>query len=196
VDFPSRSDELPQFAAKQQVERQVLDSCAQVSVIRAPFLLSNLLLPWARQSVALSDVLAYPVAGDVALCWAAPEDIGHLASVVIGTRFYGHTVRAGAKDAIRGDELPTAFSKALNRTIRYEPLPLDVFEEGVDEAIGPGVGKQVGAIFRFIDRYADDRSFVSGSFTAPPGFPRFEPMSVVDWVAAHAHAFSQPGSSV
>ena len=82
---------------------------------------------------------------------------------------------------------------ALNRNIRYIALPLDAFEAGVDAAIGPGVGKQIGAIFRFIDRHPDDRAFVSSPFWASAGFPSFEPTSPAEWVAAHADAFSQSG---
>jgi len=191
VNFPSRSRELPQFAARQQAEQQVLGSSPQVSVIRAPFLLSNLLLPWASQSVAVRGVLAYPVAADVPLCWAAPEDVGQLVSLVIREQFYGHTLYAGARKALRGEELANAFSRALNRIIRYQAMPLDDFEAGVDAAISPGAGKQIGAIFRFIERHPDDRAFVSTPFRAPAGFPSFEPTGETEWVSAHADAFSQ-----
>jgi uncharacterized protein YbjT (DUF2867 family) len=196
VDFPTRSGELPQFAAKRDAERQVLASGLQVTVIRSPFLLSNLLLPWARQSVAAQGVLAYPVAADVSLCWAAPEHIGCLVSMVVGGQLYGHTLHAGAKTAITGDELASVFSAALDRNIRYMPLRLDAFEEGVDAALGPGIGREVGAIFRFIDRHADDRDFVSHPFWVPADFPPVEPTSIAHWVRAHAHAFSHAGGAV
>src|SRR5262245_5112483 len=65
------------------------------SVVHAPFLLSNLRLPWASQSIAHHGVLSYPVADDVALCWAAPDDLGRLIALVIDHDLYGSTINAG-----------------------------------------------------------------------------------------------------
>jgi uncharacterized protein YbjT (DUF2867 family) len=194
VHYPQRSDELPQFAAKHDVERQFLQSGHHVSVVHAPFLLSNLQLPWASQSIAHQGVLSYPVADDVALCWAAPDDLGRLIALVIDHDLYGSTINAGTRHVIRGSELAAAFSEALHKNITYSPTPLDAFEAGVDAAIGPGVGKQVGAIFRFIQRYPDDRAFVSTPFAPPSYFPPFEPMTVTEWVKTNADAFSPVGA--
>jgi uncharacterized protein YbjT (DUF2867 family) len=194
VHYPRGSDELPHFAATHEVERRILQSGHPVAVVHAPFLLSNLLLPWASHSIATRGVLSYPVADDVALCWAAPDDLGRLTALVIEHGLYGSTLNAGIRRPIRGDELATAFSKALQRSITYSPTPLDVFEAGVDAAIAPGVGKQVGAIFRFIDRHPDDRAFVSTPFALPSHFPPFGPMTVTEWVSANADAFTPAGA--
>jgi NAD(P)H dehydrogenase (quinone) len=190
VHFPSRSDELPQFAARRAVEQQMRESGLEVSVIQAPCLLSNLLLPWASTPVATEGMLAYPVAADIPLCWAAPEDIGRLAALVVREDLYGDRLDAGTRHAIRGDELASVFSEALHRDVHYAPLALDVFEAGVDAAIAPGVGKDIGAIFRFIDRHPDDRAFVSSPFSVPSDFPSFEPTTVRQWIDAHVDAFS------
>jgi NAD(P)H dehydrogenase (quinone) len=194
VHYPRRSDELPQFAARHDVEREFLQSGRQVSVVHAPFLLSNLQLPWASHSIANQGVLSYPVTADVALCWTAPDDLGRLIALVIEYDLYGSALNAGARAAMRGSELAAAFSEALQRRITYSPTPLDAFEAGVDAAIAPGVGKQVGAIFRFIERHPDDRAFVSMPFATPTYFPPFEPMTVTEWVTANVNAFSPVGA--
>ncbi|HKA04176.1 MAG TPA: hypothetical protein VKD67_07595, partial [Acidimicrobiales bacterium] len=85
-----------------------------------------------------------------------------------------------------------AFSDRLGRTVKYEPLALDAFEAGVDAAIGPGVGKQVGAIFRFIDQHPDDRAFVNTPLAMPDDYPSFAPTSPADWIAAHRRVFTAP----
>jgi uncharacterized protein YbjT (DUF2867 family) len=189
VQFPGLTPELPTFAAKQDLERSVLQSGARVTVIRPSFLLSNLLLPWATHSIARDCVLRYPIADQQELSWTAPEDIGRLAAITICSELFGHTILAGGRLAVRGEALAKAFSRALEREIRYEALPLDAFEAGVDAALGPGVGKQVGAIFRFIRNNRDDLDFVTTSFSASAGFPAFEPMALEDWVTAHRDAF-------
>jgi uncharacterized protein YbjT (DUF2867 family) len=190
VQFPRRIDELPQFAAKREVEDELLKSGLDVSIVRAPFLLSNLLLPYASLGIAHEDLLTYPVGSDVALSWAAPEDVGRMISIMISRGLYGLTLHAGSSAPVRGDELAGEFAAALERPIRYIPLPLDDFEAGVDAAVGPGIGRQVGEIFRFIAQHPDDREFVDRPFAVPPEFPPVEPMSIQDWVRAHKEAFT------
>src|SRR5262245_11167661 len=80
--------------------------------------------------------------------------------------------------ALRGEAPAEAFSRALERKSRYEALPLDAFEAGVD------------AIFRFIQDNPDDLDFVTSSFSAPAEFPSFEPMALEDWVKAHRASFA------
>jgi len=189
VQFPRLTPELPTFAAKQDLERSVLQSGARVTVIRPSFFLSNLLLPWAAHSIAKEGVLRYPIADQQVVSWVAPEDVGRLAAITICNELYGHTILAGARRAVHGEVLAKAFSRALKREVRYEALPLDAFEAGIDAALGPGVGKQVGAIFRFIENHPDDLDFVTTSFSASAGFPPFEPMVLEDWVTAHRDAF-------
>ena len=190
VQFPRLTPRLPAFAAKQDLERSVLASELRVTVIRPAFLLSNLLLPWATHSIAREGILRYPIADERVLSWVAPEDIGRLAAIAICNELYGFTLLAGAKSAVPGAALASAFSRALKRAIRYEALPLDAFEAGVDAALGPGVGKQVGTIFRFMQDNPDDLDFVTRPFSAPDGFPSFEPTPLEDWVAAHRDAFA------
>ena len=88
-----------------------------------------------------------------------------------------------------GVDLAAAFSRALGRTIRFISLPLNEFEQGVDAALGDGVGRRVSAIFRFIQSHPDDRDFVSRAFTSAPGLEGFRPMSVNTWVKLHSDAF-------
>ena len=190
VQFPRGIDELPQFSAKRDVENELLTSGLDVSIVRAPFLLSNLLLPYASMGVAHQDLLTYPVGDDIALSWAASEDVGRLVSTLVSQDLYGLTVHAGSRTAVRGDELAGEFAVALDRPIRYLSLPLDDLEAAVDAAIGPGVGRQVGQIFRFIAEHPDDRDFVNRTLEVPPEFPAFEPVSIQHWVRAHKEAFT------
>jgi uncharacterized protein YbjT (DUF2867 family) len=190
VQFPRRIAELPTFLVKQELEQRVLATGARVTIIRPSFLLSNLLLPWATHSIATDGTLRYPIDDDLAVSWTAPQDVGRLAALAIVEGLYGFTILAGGARAVRGASLADAFSRALGRAIRYEALGLDAFEAGVDAALGPGVGKQVGAIFRFIEDHGDDLDFVTTPFSATVGFPAFEPLALEDWVAAHRDALS------
>jgi hypothetical protein len=56
--------------------------------------------------------------------------------------------------------------------------------------LGPGVGKRISGIFRFIDRHPNDRLFVSQPYVQPDNMPSFEMTEVAHWVAAHRDAFA------
>jgi hypothetical protein len=102
----------------------------------------------------------------------------------------GVSVQAGGQRAINGPELAKCFSEGLDRPITYHSLNLDEFERGVDQALGPGVGKRISSIFRFIERNPDDIEFVSKPFVQPPQVPSFEFTDVTKWVAAHRADFN------
>jgi hypothetical protein len=110
------------------------------------------------------------------------------ASAVRTNQFYKHrfqllhpplTQRAGQMD---GADLASAFSRGLGRKIKFVSLPLDEFEQGVDAALGDGVGKGVSVIFRFLQSHPEDRDFVSRPFTSIRGLEDFQPIAVDAWV--------------
>jgi hypothetical protein len=67
---------------------------------------------------------------------------------------------------------------------------LDQFELSIDQAIGPGVGKRISAIFRFIERHPDDLEFLARPFVQPAQMPAFEATDVTKWVSGHKAAYS------
>ena len=190
VQYPQHFDELPSFAATKEIEDTLRRCAIPLSVIRPTFYLQNLLLPYARFSIATRGVLAYPVADKQPLSWVATEDIAGLIVHLLQHDAIGVSVDAGGQRSLDGHELAGCFSEGLARPIRYESLDLDEFEAGVDRALGPGVGKRVSGIFRFIKGHPDDLEFVSKPFVQPPGFPHFESTDVTQWVAAHSEDFA------
>lgn len=189
VQYPRHLQELPAFKATKEIEDILRQGRIPVSVIRPTFYLQNLLLPYATFSIAKRSVLAYPVAQEQPLAWVATEDIARLVAHLLEHDQIGASVDAGGQRALDGKELARCFSEGLGRPIRYESLELDGFERGVDQALGPGVGKRVSGIFRFIQGHPDDLEFVSKPFAQANGVPRFESTDVAKWVAAHSQDF-------
>jgi uncharacterized protein YbjT (DUF2867 family) len=190
VQYPRHMDALPTFAATKEIEDALRQSAIPLSVVRPTFYLQNLLLPYARLSIATRGVLAYPVVDKQPLSWVATEDIARLIGHLLQHNAMGVAVDAGGQLSLDGHELARRFSEGLGRPIRYEALDLDEFERGVDQALGPGVGKRVSGIFRFIQGHPDDLEFVSKPFVQPPGVPHFESTDVTKWVAAHSKDFA------
>jgi hypothetical protein len=140
-------------------------------------------------------VLAYPVSEQHAFAWTSTEDLARLIDHLLHHEVTGVSVLAGGKRAINGAELAQCFSESLGRTIRYHSLDLDDFERAIDQAIGPGVGKRISAIFRFIERHPDDLDFLARPFVQPAQLPAFEPTDVTTWVAGHRDIYTAPAVS-
>ena len=189
VQYPRHLEELPSFAASKEIEEALRRSTIPFSVVHPTFYLQNLLLPYATISIAKQGVLAYPVVEKQPLAWVAAEDIARLIVHLLRHNLMGVSVNAGGKRSIDGGELAKCFSEGLGRPIRYESLDLDEFERGVDQALGPGVGKRVSGIFRFIRSHPDDLDFVSKPFVQPSDVPSFESTDVIKWVTAHRTDF-------
>jgi uncharacterized protein YbjT (DUF2867 family) len=190
VQYPRHIQELPTWIATKEIEDELRRSEIPFSIIHPTFYLDNLLLPYAAHSIATKDVLAYPVSDHHALAWTSIDDIARLIDHILRHDRLGISVLAGGKRAINGIELARCFSEGLERTIRYQSLGLDEFERAIDLAIGPGVGKRISAIFRFIERHSDDLEFLAHPFVQPAQLPAFELTNVAQWVAAHKAAYA------
>jgi uncharacterized protein YbjT (DUF2867 family) len=195
VQYPGHIQELPGFVATKEIEDELRRSEVPFSIVHLTFLLENLLLPYAVYSIANEGVLAHPVSEQHAFAWTSTQDLARLIDHLLRHEVMGVSVLAGGKRAINGAELARCFSEGLGRTIRYHSLDLDDFERGIDQAIGPGVGKRVSAIFRFIERHPDDLDFLARSFVQPPQLPAFEPIDVTTWVAGHRDIYTAPAAS-
>jgi uncharacterized protein YbjT (DUF2867 family) len=188
VQAPRNLAELPGFR-REQLEARVRAGAWRWAIIRPTFMLQNLLLPYVTEPIRLRDSIAYPVASDVRLSWAAAEDVGRLTAQILLEDRSGCEINLGSSSQMDGADLAAAFSRGLGRTIRFISLPVNEFEQGVDAALGDGVGRRVSAIFRFIQRHPDDRDFVSRAFTSVPGLEGFQPMAVDTWAKLHGDAF-------
>jgi uncharacterized protein YbjT (DUF2867 family) len=190
VQYPHHIDELPTFAATREMAQALRDANLKFSTVHPTFLLQNLLLPYATYAIATTNTITYPVVARHAFSWVAAEDIARLIDHLLQHAAFGLTVYAGGKRALDGNELAQAFSEGLGRSIRYQSLDLDAFEQSIDQAIGPGVGKRISTIFRFIERHPDDLDFLARPFEQPSQVPPFASTEVVKWVRAHREAFA------
>jgi uncharacterized protein YbjT (DUF2867 family) len=195
VQYPRHIQELPGFVATKEIEDELRRSEIPFSIVHPTFLLENLLLPYALHSIANGAVLAYPVSEQHAFAWTSMQDLARLIDHLLRPAVMGVSVLAGGKRAINGAELARCFSEGLGRTIRYQSLDLDTFESGIDQVLGPGVGKRVSAIFRFIERHPDDLDFLARPFVQPAELLTFEPADVTTWVAGHRNIYTAPAAS-
>jgi uncharacterized protein YbjT (DUF2867 family) len=192
VQYPRHIEELPTFGARKEIEEALKKGPTPVSIVHPTFLLQNLLLPYATYAISVHNTITYPVDGKHAFSWVGIEDIARLIDHLLKHNAMGASVYAGGKRAIDGAQLAACFSEGLGRAIQYRALDLDDFERDLDRALGPGVGKRISAIFRFIERHSDDLAFLSQPFVQPAGVPPFESTDVTKWVAAHRADFTSP----
>ena len=190
VQYPRHIEELPGWVATKGIEDELRRCGVPFSIVHPTFLLENLLLPHVTYAIATGDVLIYPISAEHSFAWTSSEDVARLIDHLLKHNAMGLSVYAGGKRVINGHELAKCFSDGLGRTIRYQSLDLDEFERGLDQVLGPGVGKRISAIFRFIERHPDDLDFLSRPFVQPEQVPAFESTDVTQWVAAHKAAYA------
>ncbi|MBW4438451.1 MAG: NmrA family NAD(P)-binding protein [Pleurocapsa minor GSE-CHR-MK-17-07R] len=108
-------------------------------VLKPSTYLENLLGPWTLQRIVESDTLVYPVNTERRVGWMATRD---LAALVVSALEHPQLAPAefiiSGHENLNGDDLADRLSKAIGRTIRYQPLALEAFGAALDGMMGPG----------------------------------------------------------
>jgi len=122
-------------------------------VLKPRVYLDNWLQPAARAAIANDGVLAYPLPRDERVAWISAADTARLMVAALERPdLAGRTYDIGGPDAVTGDELATHFAAVLGRPMRYVPLPVDAFEQGLSAALGPVTGREIARIYRLSAR--------------------------------------------
>lgn len=136
---------------KLRAERIVQAASLPSVVLRPTLYLGNLLSPWAAPGIVQDGVLAYPLPSDVAVAWTSWEDLAAAVSAALRQPgLAGRALGLGGPEALTGPALAGAVGRGLGRPLRYAPIPLDRFEAGLSQAIGPAVGREVAALYRWL----------------------------------------------
>lgn len=135
---------------KVKAERLVNDADLPVTIIRPTIYLGNLLAPWAAPAIVRDGVLAYPLPAEARVAWTSWENAA-IAVVAAARRpdLVGRVFDLGGPEALDGSALAAAVGAGLNRAIDYVPVPLEGFEAGLSQAMGPEIGREITALYRW-----------------------------------------------
>jgi uncharacterized protein YbjT (DUF2867 family) len=145
---PSIPSGVTAFAAGRMIEERMRASGIPFSTVRPTMYLDNMLAPALRSGIAANRTIVYPISSKQKIAWTSVDDAARISLAILENEVFGGDYRISGRDSVDGEGLASAFSEALSRTIRFQSLSLDAFEQSV--------GKWVSAKFRFFEQHPDE----------------------------------------
>jgi uncharacterized protein YbjT (DUF2867 family) len=149
----------------------------------------NLLGPWTAPFVKVKNQLAYPVPEHIPMGWIASHDVAALIVAAIeNPSLAGNQFLISGVVGLKGSELAKEFSRALNRTITYYPMPPVDFGQVLDATFGQGAGDSAAKEYQ---KMWDTSQFPSTHFPMETVLKLLpvKMTSMVEWVRQNAKAF-------
>jgi uncharacterized protein YbjT (DUF2867 family) len=148
-----QTEAMPHHWQKLRTEELLFESGLAYTILQPAAYMQNLLAYWDQ--IVRRGVYAVPYAADTRLSMVDLEDIAQAAAVILTERGHaGATYELVGADALTPAEIAAIFEQHLDRPVRAEAVPLNVWEEG---ARASGLGEyQVETLlrmFRYYERY-------------------------------------------
>lgn len=182
--LPSAVTSYPAFETRREAEATLRESGVPLVVLRPPVYLENLFNPGVGAALMNQGILAYPLPHDRRVSWLTHAD---LAAAVIAAlddpELSGSTIDIGGGEAVTGPELAAVFSRILDQDTRYVALDVDIFEQGLGQAVGAEAAAGVSGLYRFANIDAGRDLFDVDPTVLPKVF-NVEPTPIRSWVAA------------
>lgn len=168
----------------------IKDSGIPYTVFAPLIYMQNLAGPWTVSEISDNDVLAYPMRPTDKIGWIDVADIANFVVSAAQTPDATNQIyRINGKEALTGEEMAIAFSKALDRSIRFEELTPQEFGNRVAGIFGEQAGKALADDYAYIQSHSDmmlpfhDMKTLTEKFSV-------NLTSLQDWVRQHAPMFS------
>jgi NAD(P)H dehydrogenase (quinone) len=189
---PAIQTDVPAFVLNQIIEEKMRDSTIPFSIVRPTMYLDNFLRPDTREGIRSNGVILYSLPARQKIAWTSADDAAKAALTLLENEIFGggEYIVSGV-NAVDGDSLAAAFSKALKRDVRFQSLPLGPSEHCVDLVSGAAMGRRLAmATLQFIEANPDEASkFLSRPFSPSPQLRDFLPASIETWVTEHSSLF-------
>lgn len=112
--------------------------------------MENLLGPWTAPEVAAKDQLAYPIPNSVRLQWISHQDAAAFSVAAFEHLEEGEQlIEICGPETLTGEAMAAQFSAALDRTIRFRPMPPSEFGAVIDKVMGGG-GDAIAAFYESV----------------------------------------------
>ena len=189
---PAIPADVPAFVLNQIIEEKMRDSRIPFSIVRPTMYLDNFLRPDTREGIRRDGVIVYSLPARQKIAWTSADDAAKAALTLLENEIFGGEYVVSGGEAVDGESLALAFSKALKRDIRFQSLPLEPFEHSVDLVSKAGMARRLAmATLRFIEAHPDEASwFLSRPFSPSPQLRDFHPASIENWVTEHRLLFA------
>jgi len=161
---------LPHWESKFKIENHLKESGMDYTIIRPSSLYENLLIPQVKSGI-MKGKLVMPVHKNKVQQFICSEDIGKTVAAIFSDtgKYSGKTITLAAEQ-MDGEQLAKVFSKALNREMKFQQLPMFI--------VWLAMGKNLGKMFRWINN--NDAVFVKDIPSLRNEFPGMTSME--EWI--------------
>lgn len=174
------------FEGNMQVpaETYLLGSGLPTVVLRPTIYMDNLAGPWTAPGIVDGGVLAYQLPADAEAAWLSAEDAAALAIAALKRPdLAGRGFDIGGPETLGGETVAARFAEALDRPVRYEPIPLGDFERGLNAALGAPTGTEITKQYRWYEDQGTTRRVTADMAPVLAELPvRLTPLT--EWIRA------------
>lgn len=150
TSVPNQVTDAAAFEIKRHVEQHIHQSGVPPIILRPPVYMDNLATPWSLPSIVHQSVVAYPLPSEVKVSWISLSDAAAFAVAALQRpELAGSTFDIGGPEAVNGREIAERFAEVLNRPFTYQQIPIDAFEQGLNQAFGEPTGTEIAKIYRW-----------------------------------------------
>jgi len=148
--YPAEPTDVAGFEIDRDAVATVLASGIPSVVLRPTAYMDNFLGPWTAPGIVGGGVVAYPIPAATPVAWLAAEDAAaFVAAALERPDLAGQTFDLGGPEPLTGDEVAERFAAHLGRPVRYQAIPLDAFEQGLQAAVGEQAGTEIAKLYRW-----------------------------------------------
>jgi NAD(P)H dehydrogenase (quinone) len=145
------------FEIKRSLENYLRQSGVPHIILRPPVYMDNFAAPWSMSGIVHQGVVAYPLSPETKVAWISLNDAAAFAVAALQRpELVGETFDIGGAEAINGQEIAARFTKVLNRPFTYGQIPIDSFEQGLNQAFGEPTGTEIAKIYRWRAAHLED----------------------------------------
>ena len=150
TSIPEQITDAAAFEIKREIQQYLYQSGVPFIVLRPPVYMDNLASPWSLPSIVHQSVVAYPLPDNVKVPWISLDDTAALAATALAhPELAGSTFDIGGSEAVSGQEIAEQFTRVLGRSFTYQEIPIDAFEQGLNQAFGEPTGTEIAKIYRW-----------------------------------------------
>jgi uncharacterized protein YbjT (DUF2867 family) len=146
--IPESVTDVTSFEIKRNIEQYIHQSSVPQIILRPIVYMDNLAAPWSIPSIIHQRVIAYPLPLETKISWISLDDAAAFAVEALKRpELAGSTFDIGGLEALNGQEIAERFTKVLNHPFTYEQIPIDAFEQGLNQAFGEPTGTEIAKIY-------------------------------------------------
>ncbi len=123
-----QTEKMPHHWHKLRVEERIFESDIPFTILQPAAYMQNLLAYW--QTIVVQGVYRVPYSGEARMSLVDLEDVAEVAALVLTRGGHeGAIYELAGPEALSQYEVAAVLSRVLGRDVRFERLPLDVWEQ-------------------------------------------------------------------